>query len=222
MMGCELLDPAHSFCRKDMSVIRQFINPIIKEALLRKSSSEDQFRPATPSERATLIDKLIDATQDPQILADEVLNILIAGRDTTAATLTFATYFLAMHPMVLSRLRTEILAHVGPTAYPNADNVREMKYLRAVINETLRLFPSVPANVRSPVKSTTLPPLEPGGKPFYIPAGSKYVFQSRVRVFAPHKIPGFRTPCCACRGARMFGALTLKSLIPTASWTSGE
>ena len=84
-----------------------------------------------------------------------------AGRDTTASTLTFAVYLLAMHPQVMTRLRQEILDKVGPIRMPNENDIKDMRYLRAVINgtyfrakkacneltsqskETLRLFPVV-------------------------------------------------------------------------------
>lgn len=59
------------------------------------------------------------------------------------ATLTFAIYCLSSHPTVLAKLRDEILTKVGPHRRPTFDDVRECKYLRAVINETLRLFPPV-------------------------------------------------------------------------------
>ena len=52
----------------------------------------------------------------------------------TASTLTFVVYFLAISPKVLARLREEVLDKVGPFARPSYDNIREMKYLRAVIN----------------------------------------------------------------------------------------
>lgn len=73
---------------------------------------------------------------------------MIAGRDTTAGTLTSAVYLLATDPGVLGRLRAEIMARVGPSRPPTYEDIRNMKFLRAVINETLRLFPVVPLNVR--------------------------------------------------------------------------
>lgn len=80
---------------------------------------------------------------DAKIIRDETLNILLAGRDTTACTLTFAVYMLAEHPDMLHRLREEILSRVGPSNSPTLEDIREMKYLRALINETLRLYPPV-------------------------------------------------------------------------------
>ena len=81
--------------------------------------------------------------QDPNIIRDETLNILLAGRDTTACTLTYAVYRMAEHPDILKRLREEILSVVGPSRRPSYEDIRNMKYLRAVINETLRLYPPV-------------------------------------------------------------------------------
>ena len=59
----------------------------------------------------------------------------------TATTLTFAVAMLADNPHVLRRLREEVLSVLGPKQTPTFEHVREMKYLRAVINgEVPRLF----------------------------------------------------------------------------------
>lgn len=81
-----------------------------------------------------------------------------------------------MHPHVLARLREEVLSRVGPSRYPGFEDMREMKYTRAVINETMRLFPAVPSNIRSNVRATTLPSSVPGGKPYYVPANSEVAY----------------------------------------------
>lgn len=41
---------------------------------------------------------------------------------------------LAMYPLVTARLREEILGRVGPTNVPTYEDIKHMKYLRAVIN----------------------------------------------------------------------------------------
>ena len=59
---------------------------------------------------------------------------LAAGRGTTAITLTFVIYILSQYPHVMDRLRQEVLAHVGPTRRPTFNDIRDMKYLRAVLD----------------------------------------------------------------------------------------
>ena len=115
---------------------------------------------------------------------------MIAGRDTTASTLTFLAYFLGQHPEVFQRLREEVLSSVGPTARPTYDDVRDMKYLRAVINETLRLFPAVPFNLRETTQDTTWPSADPAQKPIFVPAGttttySVFVMHRRTDLWGP-------------------------------------
>ena len=67
---------------------------------------------------------------------------------------------LADHPNVFARLRAEVLQILGPNGKVSPENLRELKYLRAILNgeplslsrafvpinyflETLRLYPNV-------------------------------------------------------------------------------
>ncbi|KAJ7353575.1 hypothetical protein DFH08DRAFT_857128 [Mycena albidolilacea] len=56
------------------------------------------------------------------LLVDQTLKVLFAGRDTTAATITFLTHCLATHPPVLERLREEILAQIGEADTPTFED----------------------------------------------------------------------------------------------------
>ncbi|KAJ7202712.1 cytochrome P450 monooxygenase pc-3 [Mycena haematopus] len=134
-------------------------------------------------EELSLLDELLDTTSDPRVLKDEILNMLLAGRDTTMHTLTVVIYFFTMYPEVCARVREEVLAHVGPSRRPTYEDIRDMKYLRAVLNETMRLYPSVPFNVRENIKATVWPSPDPNEKPLYIPAGSKLPYS----VFMMHR-----------------------------------
>ncbi|KAG8706591.1 hypothetical protein FRC08_000954 [Ceratobasidium sp. 394] len=159
---------------EDMGTINAYVQPILKEKLEEKrringKGNSEKAGDELENGADTLLDHLVQFTDDETVIKDEIINILVAGRDTTAATLTFAVYLLAMNPNVMAKLRTEILAHIGPTNYPTPDTFRDMKYLRAVINETLRLFPAVPMNERTAVRSTVF---KSGGKTFYVPKGA--------------------------------------------------
>ncbi|KAG6874015.1 hypothetical protein C0995_007972 [Termitomyces sp. Mi166 len=170
-----------------MGPIFDFINPILTAAVARNKAAGNNEKLGANVDREVqdgecLLDHLIKYTDDPIVLRDETLNILLAGRDTTTNSISYAIYMLAKHPNVLSRLRNEILSKVGSVRRPTYDDMREMKYLRAVINETLRLYPAVPFNVRTSNKAT-LWPSKIGGKPFYVPAKTKIPYS----VFLMHR-----------------------------------
>ncbi|KAF9450762.1 cytochrome P450 [Macrolepiota fuliginosa MF-IS2] len=170
--------------KEHMKVVNAFIEPIVADAIAKKDNATHQGKEKDPnSEDGTLLDHLVQVTSDPKILKDETLNIMLAGRDTTAATLTFTVYLLSQHPDVMKRLRQEILDKVGPTRRPTFDDIREMRYLRAVINETLRLYPAVPIDIRETVNATTWPNPDPNDKPFHLPAGTKVAYS----VFVMHR-----------------------------------
>ncbi|KAL2784343.1 n-alkane-inducible cytochrome P450 [Aspergillus keveii] len=97
---------------------------------------------------------------DRKALRDQCLNILLAGRDTTACCLTWTLRLLGQHPRVLSRLRAEIsdTIRVGPEAQaPTITQLKTFTYLSLVIKEVLRLYPSVPVNSCTAIRTTTLP-----------------------------------------------------------------
>lgn len=88
--------------------------------------------------------------------------VLLAGRDTTAATLSWAIYELSKKPECVKRLRAEISQHAGlegqpECRHPTYADLKSMKYLQHVLNETLRMYPAVPFNVRLALHDTTLP-----------------------------------------------------------------
>ncbi|KAF8131053.1 cytochrome P450 [Boletus edulis] len=140
--------------QKHMRVCYEFVDPIIADTLAKKHEQghiglDDKQDTGEVNEGETLLEHLVNYTEDQTILRDETLNLLIAGRDTTAATLTFSVYMLSQHPDVLARLREELITKIGLSRRPTHDDMRELKYLRAFINEVLRLYPPVPFNTRT-------------------------------------------------------------------------
>ncbi|KAI6168981.1 cytochrome P450 [Pisolithus thermaeus] len=172
--------------QKHMEVCHGFIDPILKDALELKRSIKEREQStgqdislAAPKARLFptlhLILRSATCQTDRTVIRDEIVNILIAARDTTASTLTFLVYMLSQRPDVLRRLRAEVLSSVGSSRRPTYDDVREMKYMRAVINETLRLYASVPFNVRTSIEAAVWPGVN-GGPPIYIPPNTRVPF----------------------------------------------
>lgn len=143
--------------------------------------------------------ELMRRTRDPRALRDQCLNVLLAARDTTSALLSFCMFELARNPSVVSELRAEIARHFGTGAAADVaaitfESLKKCRYLRAVLHETLRLYPSVPANFRVATRDTTLP--RGGGPdeslPVFVPRGTMCVYQ----VYSVHRSERFYGADC--------------------------
>lgn len=132
-----------------------------------------------------LLNEMAKHTDDPILLRDEIVTIIMAARDTTSATISFALYLLARHPQVWARLRADVLDHfVSPLTF---DALDRMAYLRFIITEVLRLFPPIANNGRMAVRDVVLPVGggDDGMSPLLVTKGttvlfSAYVMQRRV------------------------------------------
>lgn len=116
------------------------------EELEKRSKSDKDF---------TFLHNIALFSRDPKVIRDQIFAVLIAGRDTTAATLSWAIYELSNYPKIWRKLRTQVLEHVGPTQTPSYEHLKNLTCLTHTINETLRLYPAVPFNIRG---CSTWPP----------------------------------------------------------------
>jgi cytochrome P450 len=93
-------------------------------------------------------------------LRDVVLNFVIAGRDTTACTLSWMFYILATNPDIQRKVQEEIDAQFGDVeGVPSMQDVSaaRLPYLNGLLYETFRLFPPVPVDGKEAVADDTLP-----------------------------------------------------------------
>ncbi|KIJ25685.1 hypothetical protein M422DRAFT_236883 [Sphaerobolus stellatus SS14] len=150
--------------KEPMRIINAFVDPIMKQGM--QAAAVDK-----PMEEKTFLEHLVDSVSDIKIVRDELLNVLLASRDTTASLLTYTIYSLVTNPHVCERARKEIFNTMGDRGEPTLIDIKKMGYLRAIINEVLRLFPPVPFNIRRCVKSSTLPSVLSKDGPFSIAPG---------------------------------------------------
>jgi len=113
-------------------------------------------------EHGSMVDLLVRRMQrspelglDIQALRNEAATIFMAGHETTAATLTWAFYLLAKAPWAEAALHAELDSVLGARS-PAAEDVPNLPYARAVIEETLRLYPPVPILPRQAREATQL------------------------------------------------------------------
>ncbi|MCF3118721.1 cytochrome P450 [Streptomyces arenae] len=91
-------------------------------------------------------------------IRNQVITFLIAGHETTSGALSFALYYLTKHPEVLARAQAEVDALWGDTDTPDPDygDVGKLTYVRQVLNESLRLWPTAPGFAVEPLEDTVI------------------------------------------------------------------
>jgi cytochrome P450 len=118
-------------------------------AAARLRSAVDEVVQTEPTDGADSPNLLshLRAARDPEtgeamsdeLIRDELVSIMMAGTETTAATLTWAFHELSQNPDVEQRLRAELHDVLGGRA-AGYDDLASLPYTRAVVNEVLRRY----------------------------------------------------------------------------------
>ncbi|KAK8865776.1 hypothetical protein IAR55_000923 [Kwoniella newhampshirensis] len=165
-----LFELGHDPLAEPMRVIRAFFQPIIDRAMERKR----QRQASRESDETKFIDMLVNVTDDRKLVEDQLINVLLAARDTLTSCLTFCVYSLALHPKIAKKLQDEIIKVARQDGAITKEVIRDCKYSRAFINEVLRLFPPVPLNIRRTLRPSLLPTSK-GGAPMYMPGNTSII-----------------------------------------------
>ena len=145
--------PSEREMRQSMKIINDFAYEVIQKK--RQSNGAED----SPSDVLSRFMKLRDGQGQPfsdEYLRDVVLNFIIAGRDTTAVNLSWTTYALCVHPEIQEQARAEVM-RVCQDASPDYDLVKQMPYLQAVVDESTRMYPPVPFDMKMVINADVLP-----------------------------------------------------------------
>ncbi|MGW0331125.1 cytochrome P450 [Streptomyces sp. NPDC003011] len=156
----------------------QLLNTVPSPLLLRRAARRNETdiahlnrtvdelvraRRASGQGGGDLLDRMLD-TAHPETgerlsvenVRRQVITFLIAGHETTSGALSFALHYLSRHPEVAARARAEVDQVWGATAVPGYDQVARLRYVRRVLDESLRLWPTAPAFAREARADTVL------------------------------------------------------------------
>ncbi|MFD9908369.1 cytochrome P450 [Streptomyces sp. NPDC059063] len=113
--------------------------------------------------RGDLLDRMLDVAHpdtgerlSAENIRRQVITFLVAGHETTSGALSFALHYLAGRPDVLARAREEVDEVWGDAEAPAYEQVAKLRYVRRVLDESLRLWPTAPGFAREARQDTVL------------------------------------------------------------------
>ncbi|CAI9787116.1 unnamed protein product [Fraxinus pennsylvanica] len=187
------LVPRQRKFQSDVKVINDCLDGLIKNAKETREEADVeklQQRDYLNLKDASLLRFLVDmrgADADDRQLRDDLMTMLIAGHETTAAVLTWAVFLLAQHPSKMKKAQAEIDSVLGQ-GRTTFESIKKLVYLRLIVVEALRLYPQPPLLIRRSLRSDCLPGGYNGDKNGYaIPPGTD-IF---ISVYNLHRSPYF-------------------------------
>ncbi|XP_073284026.1 cytochrome P450 83B1-like [Primulina huaijiensis] len=127
---------------------------------------DDHLDPNRPeSMRGDILDLLIQLKQEQaapvpiewENVKGILMNVFIAGTDTSASLIVWAMTALIKKPEVMKKAQEEVRNVLGNKGTVDEDDIQNLPYLKAIIKETLRLFPPTPLSVpRETIQKSTV------------------------------------------------------------------
>ena len=162
-----LLVPRQREFKNNMTLINDTLNGLITQAQqfegtedLEELQNRDYSKVKDPSLLRFLVDIRGADVTDSQ-LRDDLMTMLIAGHETTAAVLTWCLYCLAQDAPLMQKVCAEIDEVMGPVtdapSVPDYEQIQNMETVRLCLAEALRLYPEPPILIRRCLEDVPLP-----------------------------------------------------------------
>ncbi|GMH89144.1 hypothetical protein TrST_g3311 [Triparma strigata] len=147
---------------KDMGMLDDILADLINGCIkTRKEASVEELEERDNSDDPSLLRFLVDMRDEDlssKQLRDDLMTMLIAGHETTAAVLTWTLFELSRgDPRMLEDIQDEIDEVMKGKSRPDYDDIVAMKKLRMALIESLRLYPEPPILIRRALKDDVLP-----------------------------------------------------------------
>ena len=147
---------------KNMALLNNVLDTLIVKALetqqvseLEDLESRDYSKMDNPSLLRFLVDMRGEEVTSRQ-LRDDLMTMLIAGHETTAAVLTWTFYELAQQPELMAKVQKEV-DEVLQGREPTYEDMANLPLLRLCLAETLRMYPEPPLLIRRALEDDVLP-----------------------------------------------------------------
>ncbi|KAH9297191.1 hypothetical protein KI387_028873 [Taxus chinensis] len=157
---------------KAMKEVQQKLNPYMQRIVEKHRENAQKAK-----EDMDFIDVLIlQAEENGEAIPDKdtfikatAVQMFSAGSDTSSLSIEWALSILMHHPNIMKKAQDELDSKIGQNRVVEESDIPQLKYLQAVVKETLRLFPTTPLLVpHKSIKACTV-----GG--FHIPEGTTLI-----------------------------------------------
>lgn len=149
--------------RKDMTMLDDILADLINRAVTtRKEATVEELEERDNASDPSLLRFLADMRGEDltsKVLRDDLMTMLIAGHETTAAMLTWTLFELSQaDPGMMKEIQAEVRTVLAGKDRPDYDDIVAMKKLRYSLIEALRLYPEPPILIRRARTADSLPP----------------------------------------------------------------
>ncbi|KAI8556097.1 hypothetical protein RHMOL_Rhmol05G0225500 [Rhododendron molle] len=152
------ISPKQRKVKASLKLINEILDNLIAICKRMVEEEELQFHEDYINEKDPSILHFLLASGDDvssKQLRDDLMTMLIAGHETSAAVLTWTFFLLSMEPSVMSKLQNEVDSVLGDR-FPTIEDTKKLKYTTRVINESLRLYPQPPVLIRRSLEDDML------------------------------------------------------------------
>ena len=152
---------------RSLAVLNHAVSGFIERGRKRRAESPDR-------EPDTFLEGLLASSGNytDREIAGNVFTMLAAGEDTTANSLAWAAWYLAVRPDVQEQVANEAAEVFGASVVPTYEQATELAYTEAVVRETIRIRSASPLLFLEPLVDT-----EAGG--VNLPAGTQTILLTR-------------------------------------------
>ncbi|GIL65093.1 hypothetical protein Vafri_18867 [Volvox africanus] len=165
--GVNVLVPRQRRCQEALKIVNTTLDGLIYKCKQLVDEEDMEFGDEFLSDRDPSILHFLVASGDEissKQLRDDLMTLLIAGHETTAAVLTWTLYTLAAHPEATEAIRREVDEVLGDRT-PTVEDIKSLRFTTRVINEAMRLYPQPPVLIRRALQDDKF-------DQYVVPAGS--------------------------------------------------
>lgn len=142
--------PRQRECDEALTIVTNTLNDLIAKCKKMVEENDEEFVEEFLSKADPSILHFLIASGDQitsKQLRDDLMTLLIAGHETTAAVLTWTMHCIVGDAEVTRRIQEEADEVLGDRL-PTLEDLKNLKFTTRVINEAMRLYPQPPVLIR--------------------------------------------------------------------------